>query len=64
MGLIQEGDFTISYNQWGDAIVHHIPSDKTYIGCGSDRHTNLIAALDAMERIQKVKENDIQETSK
>ena len=52
MGLIQDGDFTISYNEWNDATVYHIPTKTTFVGCGTnDRAKNLSVALDAMERI-------------
>lgn len=54
MGLIQEGDFSISYNSYDDAIVYHFPTKTTYIGCGTnDRSYNLKKALDTMERILK-----------
>lgn len=57
MGLVQEGDFTIAYNKWDDAIVHHLPTDIKFIGCGNkDRGKNLIAALDALEKVLKVKQ--------
>lgn len=60
MGLIQEGDFTISYED-KTAIVRHIPTKKIYIrNTEKDRAENLKKALDAMEQDIKniIKEKD------
>jgi hypothetical protein len=50
MGLIQEGDFTISY-KGKKAIVYHVPTDKKYsFGCFDKKSDNLIQALNDMEK--------------
>lgn len=51
MGLIQEGDFILSWNKWGDAVVEHIPSKATYVGCGGTKESNLKIALEVMEKV-------------